>query len=84
MHRWAALALAVCLSACGDVAKLSVAESTGPRPGLPAPVKSLLPTVHIAPAIGWPSGATPQAAAGTRVAAFADGLDHPRWLHVLP
>ena len=27
---------------------------------------------------------TPTAAAGTQVAAFADGLDHPRWLYVLP
>ncbi len=84
MQPWAALALAVCLSACGDVAKLSVAEGTGPRPGLPPPAKSLFPTVHIAPAIGWPSGVTPLPAPGTRVAAFADGLDHPRWLHVLP
>lgn len=23
-------------------------------------------------------------APGTRVVAFASGLDHPRWLHVLP
>ncbi len=84
MRGGAALVLAVCLSACGDVAKLSVAEGTGPQPGLPPPAKSLLPTVNIAPAIGWPSGTTPQPAAGTRVAAFAAGLDHPRWLHVLP
>jgi glucose/arabinose dehydrogenase len=84
MGRWAAFALAVCLAACGDVATLSVADGTGPRPGLPPPAKSLIPTVHIAPAIGWPSGVTPQPAPGTRVAAFADALDHPRWLHVLP
>jgi len=42
------------------------------------------PTVNIAPAKGWPIGATPQAAAGTGVAAFATGLDHPRWMLVLP
>jgi glucose/arabinose dehydrogenase len=84
MWRWAALALALCLSACGDVATLSVADGTGPRPGLPPPAKSLLPTVHIAPAVGWPSGSSPQPAPGTRVVAFAEGLDHPRWLHVLP
>ena len=29
-------------------------------------------------------GQTPKAAAGLRVAAFAQGLKHPRWLHVLP
>lgn len=51
---------------------------------LPAPQHSYIPTVNIAPAIGWPAGTTPHAAAGTRVAAFASGLDHPRWLAVLP
>jgi glucose/arabinose dehydrogenase len=45
---------------------------------------AVLPTVNIAPAVGWPAGTTPQAAAGTRVAAFASGLEHPRWLYVLP
>lgn len=36
------------------------------------------------PAKGWQSGATPQAAPGTRVAEFASGLNHARRLHVLP
>jgi glucose/arabinose dehydrogenase len=40
--------------------------------------------VNIAPAVGWADGAKPTAAAGTQVAAFAEGLDHPRWLYVLP
>ncbi|WP_029709834.1 PQQ-dependent sugar dehydrogenase, partial [Rhodoferax saidenbachensis] len=39
---------------------------------------------NIAPAVGWPAGTMPQAASGTRVVAFASGLDHPRWIHVLP
>jgi glucose/arabinose dehydrogenase len=34
--------------------------------------------------VRWNDGATPTAAAGTRVARFADSLDHPRWLYVLP
>ncbi len=72
------------LAACGDRATLSVREGTGPDPVLPAPNKTLLPTVKIAPAKGWPAGTTPQADAGLRVAAFASGLDHPRWLLVLP
>jgi glucose/arabinose dehydrogenase len=44
----------------------------------------LFPTVDIAPAKGWPAGAKPVAASGLEVAAFATGLDHPRWLYVLP
>jgi glucose/arabinose dehydrogenase len=56
----------------------------GPDPTLPAPDKRLIPTVLIAPAKGWPEGATPSAAAGLAVAEFATGLDHPRWLYVLP
>jgi glucose/arabinose dehydrogenase len=71
-------------SACGDVAKLPVSAGTGPNPELPLPRQTLIPTVNIAPAVGWPDGATPQAADGLRVAAFASGLDHPRWLYVLP
>jgi glucose/arabinose dehydrogenase len=76
--------LVLVLSACGELAKLSVLEGTGLQPKLPAAKRSLIPTVNIAPAIGWPTGAAPQAAIGTRVAAFARELDHPRWLYVLP
>ncbi|KRP75166.1 MULTISPECIES: PQQ-dependent sugar dehydrogenase [Pseudomonas] len=72
------------LAACGESSTLQVADGTGPSPKLPEPNKTLIPTVNIAPAIGWPEGAKPTAAAGTQVAAFAEGLDHPRWLYVLP
>ncbi|WP_256830081.1 sorbosone dehydrogenase family protein [Pseudomonas sp. Pse1] len=78
------LTLAAVLVACGETAVLKVAEGTGPSPELPAPNKTLLPTVNIAPAVGWSDGAKPTAAPGTQVAAFAEGLDHPRWLYVLP
>lgn len=78
------LTLAAVLVACGETAVLKVTEGTGPSPELPAPNKTLLPTVNIAPAVGWSAGAKPSAAAGTQVAAFAEGLDHPRWLYVLP
>ncbi len=61
-----------------------MSEGTGPSPKLTEPNKTLLPTVNIAPAIGWPQGAKPVAAVGTQVAAFAENLDHPRWLYVLP
>ena len=76
--------MSVAISGCGETATLTVAQGTGPRPELPAPHKTLLPTVNIAPATGWPQGVLPQAAPGLQVAAFASGLDHPRWLLVLP
>lgn len=78
------IALAGGLSACGETSSLQVSDGTGPSPKLPEPNKTLIPTVNIAPAVGWPEGAKPTAAAGTQVAAFAEGLDHPRWLYVLP
>ena len=76
--------LAGTLAACGESSTLKVSDGTGPSPQLPEPNKTLIPTVNIAPAIGWPAGTKPTAAAGTQVAAFAEGLDHPRWLYVLP
>jgi glucose/arabinose dehydrogenase len=78
------IALAGGLAACGESSSLQVTDGTGPAPKLPEPNKTLIPTVNIAPAIGWPEGGKPTAAAGTQVAAFAEGLDHPRWLYVLP
>ncbi|MDU9396162.1 sorbosone dehydrogenase family protein [Pseudomonas sp. zfem003] len=78
------LSLAVLCAACGERAALQVADGTGPTPQLPAPNKTLVPTVNIAPATGWPAGGRPQAAQGTEVKAFAEGLDHPRWLYLLP
>ena len=84
-HVTVALALtALCLSGCGDTARLQVADGTGRKPVLPAPNPTLIPTVNIAPVKGWAANATPQAAPGLQVKAFAIGLDHPRWLHVLP
>ncbi len=74
----------VALGACGDTATLPVEAGFGAKPELPPPNKTLLPTVHIAPPEGWTDGAQPTPAPGTRVNAFASGLDHPRWLHVLP
>ncbi|KAF0865336.1 sorbosone dehydrogenase family protein [Pseudomonas sp. LD120] len=78
------IAIAAGLSACGETSTLQVSDGTGAHPTLPEPNPTLLPTVNIAPAIGWPQGATPIAAPGTQVNAFAEHLDHPRWLYVLP
>jgi glucose/arabinose dehydrogenase len=69
---------------CGDHATLPVKAGMGPDPALPPPQHTLFPTIHIAPAKGWPAGATPTPGAGLTVSAYANGLDHPRWLYVLP
>jgi len=72
------------LAACSEMATLPVSAGMGAQPTLPPPHPALVPTVNVAPAKGWPPGATPVPASGLGVAAFASGLDHPRWLYVLP
>ena len=75
--------LGIAMGACA--APQEAATQTGANPVLPAPQKPrLLPTINIAPAKGWPQGVVPQPAPGLRVDLFADGLDHPRWVYVLP
>jgi glucose/arabinose dehydrogenase len=78
------LILCISLNACSDLAKLPVEAGYGLAPSLPSPTPSFIPTVNIAPAKGWRVGDKPLAAPGMRVAAFAVGLEHPRWLYVLP
>ena len=56
----------------------------GPTPTLPPPDRSLVPVVQVAAGVGWDEGAAPTPAEGAVVNAFARGLVHPRWLHVLP
>ncbi len=78
-------AMALPLAACNDPQDTVTAEqSYGASPNLPAPQKSWIPTVNIATASSWPSGAKPKAADGMAVNAFATGLDHPRTVYVLP
>jgi glucose/arabinose dehydrogenase len=71
-------------SGCTEIAALPMNAGVGPNPQLPQPKNSLIPTVNIAPAIGWPNQASPVGANGTVVTEFASDLDHPRWLYVLP
>jgi hypothetical protein len=80
----ALLPLLVLLPACGQYARLPAQAGTGADPELPQPNHSLIPTVQIAPAVGWPDGATPTPAEDMKVTAFAEDLEHPRWLYVLP
>ena len=80
----AVAALLAFAAGCGEVATVPESAGFGPQPVLPDPRPTLIPTVHIAPAQGWPAGTAPVAAPGLAVHAYATGLDHPRWLHVLP
>ncbi|MEI5617016.1 hypothetical protein WB403_48840, partial [Streptomyces brasiliscabiei] len=43
-----------------------------------------IPTLKMPTARGWDKGQVPTAAPGLKVNAFAAGLDHPRWINVLP
>ena len=72
------------LSGCGSAARLPLDAGFGADPTLPAPEKQLLPTVFVANAKGWQGSERPTAAAGLSVTAYAAGLEHPRWLYVLP
>lgn len=78
------LAMLGCRLRYAERATLTVADGTGPTPTLPEPRRTWLPTLQIAPAVGWPADAAPVPADGLAVNAYARGLDHPRWLHVLP
>src|SRR5438552_4191480 len=64
-----ALAAAGLTSCGGDLAKVPVSDGTGPNPTLPPAEKSLIPTVNIAPAKGWPPGAKPVVASDLTVTA---------------
>ena len=84
LPRLCAGATILLLAACGDKSTLPQGADVGPQPELKAPSKTLIPTVNIAKATGWPAGVMPTAAAGLEVNAFATALDHPRWVYVLP
>jgi glucose/arabinose dehydrogenase len=78
-------ALAVAFAAaCGGSAKLPVERGMGPNPELPEPRTSKIPVVSVAKAVGWADNQSPAPAPGLTVTRFASGLDHPRWLYVLP
>jgi glucose/arabinose dehydrogenase len=60
-------------------------QAVGSAPVIPqAKPQGRIPTLKMPTAQGWAAGQTPLAAPGLRVNAFASGLKHPRWIHVLP
>ena len=77
--------VALSLASCdGDSRELSPLVGYGANPELPPPHETLFSTVNIAPAEPWAEGEMPTPASGFAVNAFAKGLDHPRWIYVLP
>jgi glucose/arabinose dehydrogenase len=80
----ASLAAALAVAGCGESAHLAVSDGIGSAPTLPQPTRTLIPTVNVAKAAGWPAGAQPVAAPGTGVVRFAEDLQHPRWVYTLP
>jgi glucose/arabinose dehydrogenase len=57
----------------------------GTAPVVPvAKPQGSLPTLKMPTARGWSDGQLPVAAPGLKVNAFAAGMKHPRWIHVLP
>jgi glucose/arabinose dehydrogenase len=59
-------------------------QAVGSAPVIPAARPQGIPTLKMPMAKGWTPGQMPVAAPGLRVNAFATGLKHPRWIHVLP
>ena len=72
------------LPGCGGTSTLPEAATIGDTPTLVPAQKALVPTINVVTAIGWSGADTPEPAPGMQVTAFARGLDHPRWLYVLP
>ncbi|MGF7149697.1 glucose/arabinose dehydrogenase [Sphingomonas zeicaulis] len=68
----------------GQSATLSVEAVTGAKPTITRPSNESIPTVNIADPVGWKEGQMPTPAGGLKVQPFATGLDHPRWMTLLP
>ena len=91
--KYAALALLLLLIAGGvtlyimsrpDVARFSTAELSGRVPVMASQRTETFPTINVPEATSWAAGQAPRVAQGLTVARFAEGLDHPRTMLVLP
>jgi glucose/arabinose dehydrogenase len=59
-------------------------QALGTAPAIPEAKKQGIMTLKMPTAKGWPPGQVPIAARGLKVNSFASGLQHPRWIEVLP
>jgi glucose/arabinose dehydrogenase len=80
----AAMLIGLVLYLRGGQAQLPESALIGPTPQITEPETRLIPAFDVAKAVGWSGNAAPRAAQGLAVSAFAKGLDHPRWMLVLP
>jgi glucose/arabinose dehydrogenase len=67
-----------------DVAQQPMSELMGPEPKLGAPREQYFPTIGVAEVDRWKAGEAPVAADGLIVERYAETLDHPRNMYVLP
>lgn len=67
-----------------DIARFSTAELSGRVPVMASQRTETFPTINVPEATSWPAGEAPRAAQRLAVARFAEGLDHPRTILVLP
>ena len=67
-----------------DVAQLPLDAVTGPKPNITEGREQIFPTIKVAEVDRWKAGEAPIAAPGLVVERFAESLDHPRNMYVLP
>jgi glucose/arabinose dehydrogenase len=82
MKRLLLCAAAFALTACGPD-PVDPHKQVGAHPYLPDIHEYLLPPMHVVKNVGW-GNATPKAAAGLQVKAFARNLKNPRSIYTLP
>ena len=59
-------------------------QAMGAAPEIPKAKKQGIMTLKMPVARGWAAGHVPTCPSGLKVNAFASGLEHPRWIEVLP
>ena len=81
---WPALAVTLAVTACTSPGSNDPFVGFGPNPQLPPPQTSLIPPIGVPDVVEWPAGVAPVAPPGFTVTRYAEKLQHPRWLLVLP
>ena len=81
---WPALVVALAVAACTSAGSKDPFVGFGPNPSLPPPQTSLIPPIGVPDVVGWPVGAAPTPPPGFVVTRYAEGIEHVRWLLVLP